>query len=54
MRPRISQLSPLEQLRNLLIRLSEHWPRYRIFDWQTGSALDQQRYRTGDWPDEDP
>jgi transposase-like protein len=26
--------SALEQLRNLLIRLSEHWPRYRVFDWQ--------------------
>jgi len=24
----------LEQLRNLLIRLSEHWASYRIFDWQ--------------------
>jgi hypothetical protein len=24
----------LEQLRNLLIRLSEHWANYRIFDWQ--------------------
>jgi len=28
-------LSPLDQLRLLLIRLSEHWPNYRIFDWQT-------------------
>lgn len=27
-------LTPTEQLRNLLIRLSEHWPTYRIFDWQ--------------------
>jgi transposase-like protein len=26
--------SPLEKLRNLLIRLSEHWPSYRVFDWQ--------------------
>jgi transposase-like protein len=26
--------SPLEQLRNLLIRLSEHWANYRVFDWQ--------------------
>jgi len=26
--------SPLEQLRNLLIRLSEHWASYRVFDWQ--------------------
>lgn len=26
--------SPLEQLRNLLIRLSEHWPNYRVFTWQ--------------------
>ncbi len=25
--------SPLEQLRNLLIRLSEHWHTYRVFDW---------------------
>lgn len=24
---------PLEQLRDLLIRLSEHWDRYRVFDW---------------------
>jgi len=28
-------LSPLDQLRLLLIRLSEHWPNYRVFDWQT-------------------
>lgn len=27
-------LTPSEQLRNLLIRLSEHWSSYRIFDWQ--------------------
>lgn len=27
-------LSPLEQLRLLLIRLSEHWANYRVFDWQ--------------------
>jgi transposase-like protein len=27
-------LSPLDQLRLLLIRLSEHWPNYRLFDWQ--------------------
>jgi hypothetical protein len=27
-------LTPTEQLRNLLIRLSEHWSTYRIFDWQ--------------------
>ncbi len=26
--------SPLEQLRYLLIRLSEHWISYRLFDWQ--------------------
>jgi transposase-like protein len=26
--------SPLEQLRNLLIRLSENWGSYRVFDWQ--------------------
>jgi len=24
----------LEQLRYLLIRLSEHWISYRLFDWQ--------------------
>ena len=27
-------LSPLGQLRNLLIRLSEHWASYRLFTWQ--------------------
>jgi hypothetical protein len=27
-------LSPLDQLRYLLLRLSEHWVSYRIFDWQ--------------------
>ena len=27
-------LTPSEQLRKLLIRLSEHWPTYRVFDWQ--------------------
>jgi transposase-like protein len=26
--------SPVEQLRDLLIRMSEHWPYYRVFDWQ--------------------
>ena len=26
-------LSPLSRLRDLLIRLSEHWPSYRVFDW---------------------
>ncbi len=26
--------SALEQLRKLLIRLSEHWSHYRVFDWQ--------------------
>lgn len=26
--------SPLELLRNLLIRLSEHWATYHLFDWQ--------------------
>ena len=26
--------SPLEQLRHLLIRMSEHWASYRVFDWQ--------------------
>jgi hypothetical protein len=24
----------LTQLRELLIRLSEYWPSYRVFDWQ--------------------
>jgi transposase-like protein len=28
-------LSALDQLRQLLLRLSEHWPNYRVFDWQT-------------------
>ena len=27
-------LTPLEQLRHLLIRLSDHWSKYRVFDWQ--------------------
>lgn len=27
-------LSPLDQLRQLLLRLSEHWANYRVFDWQ--------------------
>ncbi len=27
-------LSPLDQLRQLLIRLSENWASYRVFDWQ--------------------
>jgi len=27
-------LSALDQLRQLLLRLSEHWPQYRVFDWQ--------------------
>lgn len=26
-------LTPLSRLRNLLIRLSEHWDSYRVFDW---------------------
>ena len=30
------QLSPLDQLRYLLIRLSEHWESYRVFTWQKG------------------
>jgi DNA-directed RNA polymerase subunit RPC12/RpoP len=29
-------LSALDQLRNLLIRLSEHWESYRTFSWQAG------------------
>ena len=38
--------SPLEQLRNLLIHLSEHWSNYRVFDWQkdvpwTNNATEQ-------------
>jgi hypothetical protein len=24
----------MDKLRNLLIRLSEHWASYRVFDWQ--------------------
>lgn len=27
-------LTPLDQLRLLLIRLAENWRRYRVFDWQ--------------------
>ena len=27
--------TPIEQIRWLLIRLSEHWANYRLFDWQT-------------------
>ena len=39
-------LTPSEQLRKLLIRLSEHWPNYRIFTWQndvpwTNNATEQ-------------
>ena len=30
----LEQMTALEQLRHLLIRLSEHWSRYRVFDWQ--------------------
>lgn len=38
--------TPVDQLRNLLIRLSEHWESYRIFDWQpdvpwTNNATEQ-------------
>lgn len=29
-------LSPLDQLRYLLLRLSEHWPHYRVFTWHNG------------------
>lgn len=29
-----SDLSPLDQLRFLLVRLAENWARYRVFDWQ--------------------
>jgi hypothetical protein len=29
-----SGLSPLDQLRYLLVYLSENWARYRVFDWQ--------------------
>lgn len=31
---RDGELSPLDHLRLLLIRLSEHWNSYRVFDWQ--------------------
>ena len=27
-------LSPLDQLRYLLVRLAENWARFRVFDWQ--------------------
>jgi hypothetical protein len=38
--------SALSQLRELLIRLSEYWPIYRVFDWQkdvpwTNNATEQ-------------
>jgi transposase-like protein len=29
-------LSPLDVLRNLLIRMSQHWESYRVFEWQNG------------------
>jgi transposase-like protein len=29
-----SDLSPLDQLRFLLVRLAQYWARYRVFDWQ--------------------
>jgi len=32
--PRDQPNSPVDQLRDLLIRLSDHWEHYRIFDWQ--------------------
>ena len=43
---RSSPLSPLDQLRYLLIRLSEHWDSYRLFTWQnevpwTNNATEQ-------------
>jgi transposase-like protein len=28
-------LTPIDQLRLLLVRLSNHWSSYRVFDWQT-------------------
>uniref|UniRef100_A0A7C4PHR8 Uncharacterized protein n=1 Tax=Anaerolinea thermolimosa TaxID=229919 RepID=A0A7C4PHR8_9CHLR len=28
------ELSPLDQLRHLLVRLAENWARYRLSDWQ--------------------
>jgi hypothetical protein len=30
----VGERSPLELLRYLLVRLSEHWESYRLFDWQ--------------------
>jgi hypothetical protein len=38
--------TPVDQLRDLLIRLSEHWESYRLFDWQpdvpwTNNATEQ-------------
>ncbi len=30
----VGERSPLEMLRYLLLRLSEHWESYRVFDWQ--------------------
>ncbi|OGO37390.1 MAG: hypothetical protein A2W35_06800 [Chloroflexi bacterium RBG_16_57_11] len=43
--------SPVEQLRDSLIRMSEHWPQYRVFDWQndvhwTNNGTEQVNVRT--------
>jgi transposase-like protein len=33
-KPAGSEYTPLEQLRVLVVRLSENWTRFRVFDWQ--------------------
>lgn len=33
-KPAGSEYTPLEQLRFLVVRLSENWTRFRVFDWQ--------------------
>jgi hypothetical protein len=44
--------SPLEQLRYLLIRLSEHWASYRVFDWQREVPWTKW-YRASHWTHEE-
>jgi hypothetical protein len=47
--------SPLEKLRYILIRMSEHWASYRVYDWQkdvpwtnngTEQAIGRMKIRT--------
>jgi transposase-like protein len=50
-----TELSPLDQLRFLLVRLAQNWARYRVFDWQpdvpwtnnlTEQAIGRMKMRT--------